>query len=349
MNSFSLNHVSETEFEEFCYDLLGELGFVNLQWRKGTGLESSPSDHGRDIQCQIERTDIDGHKYLERWFVECKHHVRGVPPSQIQGALAWATAECPATLLIIASNFLSNPTKDFLENYERKNSPRFKVKVWERPDLEKLTLGKSRLLRKYRVVGEFPFLSILHPAHVLYMKGLKLNSMDHFFEVVDGIDSKKRDDILGWMYYPLLRPRHREPTSSKETLKDLLIDEVSYGAFKSKCYEIVEADIIDDYLLVFLIVNFVLQSQLGISDTTSVDELVYRMRDAEEYFKSQLKERPGDKDLLERMIERVEETARNAHERTERHYQLYEYFCDEVIHTLLLEDIFSRTGSTQEA
>jgi hypothetical protein len=41
--------MDETEFEEFCFGLLGELGFVNLDWRKGTGLASSPSDSGRDI------------------------------------------------------------------------------------------------------------------------------------------------------------------------------------------------------------------------------------------------------------------------------------------------------------
>lgn len=31
------NHLSDGEFEEFTYDLLGELGFVNLSWRRGSG------------------------------------------------------------------------------------------------------------------------------------------------------------------------------------------------------------------------------------------------------------------------------------------------------------------------
>lgn len=38
MNQFSLDHLDSTEFEEFCFDLLGSLGFTNLDWRKGTAL-----------------------------------------------------------------------------------------------------------------------------------------------------------------------------------------------------------------------------------------------------------------------------------------------------------------------
>jgi hypothetical protein len=30
-----IGDMNETEFEEFCFDLLRELGFVNLDWRKG--------------------------------------------------------------------------------------------------------------------------------------------------------------------------------------------------------------------------------------------------------------------------------------------------------------------------
>jgi hypothetical protein len=41
MNQFSLDHLDSTEFEEFCFDLLGSLGFTNLDWRKGTGFASS--------------------------------------------------------------------------------------------------------------------------------------------------------------------------------------------------------------------------------------------------------------------------------------------------------------------
>jgi hypothetical protein len=153
MQEFSLNHLTDTEFEQFCYDLLSELKFINLNWRKGTGYSSSPSDRGRDIECQHTHEDIDGTVYLETWFVECKHYQQGVPPDKIQGALAWAAAERPDKLLIIASNFLSNPNKDHLESFIRNNKPGFRIKYWEKPDLERLTLDKPRLLRKYKLGG----------------------------------------------------------------------------------------------------------------------------------------------------------------------------------------------------
>ncbi len=151
MQSFSLDHLNDTQFEEFCYDLLAELGFTNLSWRKGTGFASSPADRGRDIECQLVREDVDGDTYLETWFVECKHYKQGVPPDVLQGALSWATSERPDKLLVIASNFLSNPTKDFLRDYEKNTKPHFKIKCWERPRLEKLSLGKLNLLKKYEV------------------------------------------------------------------------------------------------------------------------------------------------------------------------------------------------------
>ncbi|SRR6266567_70350 len=105
MRDFSLDHLNEIEFEAFCYDLLKAKKFVNLNWRKGTGLSTSPADQGRDIECQRPLVDVDGSHYFETWFVECKHYKQGVPPEKIQNALAWAESERPDTLLIINIKF----------------------------------------------------------------------------------------------------------------------------------------------------------------------------------------------------------------------------------------------------
>lgn len=127
--------MDETEFEEFCFELLVEVGFVNVDWRKGTALPSSPADRGRDIVGQLERTDIDGSKHLETWFVDCKHYARGVPPEQLQGPLSWAHAERPHTVLVIAFGVLSNPAKDYLNDYERNNRPPFRINTGSDPSL----------------------------------------------------------------------------------------------------------------------------------------------------------------------------------------------------------------------
>ena len=47
MGDITFDRLSATKFEEFCHDLLHANGFVNIDWRKGTGLASSPADKGR--------------------------------------------------------------------------------------------------------------------------------------------------------------------------------------------------------------------------------------------------------------------------------------------------------------
>jgi len=153
MRSLSFDGLDETEFEEFCYDLLKAIGFINVDWRKGTGLAASPSDRGRDIVCQREHVDVDESKHWETWFVDCKHYAKGVPPEKLQTLLSWAEAERPHTALFIVSGFLSNPAKDYLESYKAKRNPPFRIKYWERPHLERMTKRKRSLLRKYDLIG----------------------------------------------------------------------------------------------------------------------------------------------------------------------------------------------------
>jgi hypothetical protein len=107
MDQLPFEKLDETEFEEFCFELLSELPeFRNVDWRKGTPKAASPADRGRDIVAHVEKTDPDGSKHVETWFVDCKHYSKGVLPEALQGLLAWATAERPAVALVIASGFL---------------------------------------------------------------------------------------------------------------------------------------------------------------------------------------------------------------------------------------------------
>lgn len=147
-------HLSATDFEEFCFQLLERLGFVNVDWRKGTAKASSPADNGRDIVCQQITEDVDQTKAFATWFVDCKHYKKGVPPGDVQNLLTWAEAERPHTALLISSGFLSNPAKEYLDKYERNRRPPFRIKYWERPTLEKLTIGKRALLMEFGLVPQ---------------------------------------------------------------------------------------------------------------------------------------------------------------------------------------------------
>src|SRR5690242_17839994 len=151
MPKLSFSHLSATDFEEFTFHLLTRLGFINVNWRKGTAHDSSPADSGRDIVCQQIREDVDKSKHIETWFIDCKHYKRGVPPTEVQNLLTWAEAERPDVALIIASGFLSNPTKDYIAKYQRNRKPPFRIKYWERPKLEQLTARKRTLLMEYNL------------------------------------------------------------------------------------------------------------------------------------------------------------------------------------------------------
>lgn len=149
MKKLSFNKLTSTEFEEFCFELLDVSGFVNLDWRKGTGMDSSPADKGRDIMCDFLRSDPDGGHHFEEYFIDCKHYTKGVPPTELQNLLSCATAERPDVAVFAVSNFLSNPAKEFIETYKRQNHPPFKIKYWEKPQLERMLRRKIALQRKY--------------------------------------------------------------------------------------------------------------------------------------------------------------------------------------------------------
>lgn len=341
MTKFSFDHLDEVKFENFCYDLLGEMGFVNLDWRKGTGLKSSPADRGRDIECSVEKTDIDGTKYFEKWFVECKHQKKGVPTEAIQGILSWAQAENPDVALIIASNFLSNNTKDFIKDYEETNRPKFKIKYWEKPDLEKFCLPKMRLLNRYKIPSDFSFLSILHPAHSLYLKELPRNSLNFFLVLLDELDQKKRDEAMSWAYHSIIRPRYREPVTWKETRKELLIDDVSYESFRKKCIEIRDADIIDEALLVRCTTNLALIWLIQQGDVTSIDDAIRSSEDVLANFKKELTKRPHEKEHLEKLIRSTAERTKKIPDNIKHTHEIYNYFCTNVIAPLLVEKLLS--------
>ena len=151
MPKLTFNHLTPTKFEEFTFDLLHQLKFVNIDWRKGTPKSTSPADRGRDIVAQQVTKDIDESTSLETWFVDCKHFKKAVPPTELQNLLTWAEAERPDIVLFVVSGYLSNSSKDYLESYKRNNHPPFKIKYWELPQLERLTRGKVLLLRKHNV------------------------------------------------------------------------------------------------------------------------------------------------------------------------------------------------------
>jgi hypothetical protein len=191
--------MDETEFEEFCFGLLRELGFVNLDWRKGTGLASSPSDSGRDIVAQWPREDVGGRQYRETWFVDCKHYKRGVPPAKVSGLLAWAEAERADVALIIASNYLSNPCKDFLKAYETNNRPRFRIRYWERTDLQRMLEEHDTFVERYLRAHLRTKSEILTAEHEFMERVWYERKLVYLANIADGTEQEAPPEIMEGM------------------------------------------------------------------------------------------------------------------------------------------------------
>jgi hypothetical protein len=175
----TFDKLSPTEFEEFFFDLLVAMSFVNVNWRKGTGLHSSPSDSGRDIVAQLRQVDIDGSERLENWFVDCKHYQRGVPPKELQNLLSWSQAERPDVALFILSGFLSNPAKGYLDTWTQQNKPPFRIKHWERPHLVRMIRRSEDLLAKYPIQGPRTQKEILEAEKEFFDKVWYVQSLIH--------------------------------------------------------------------------------------------------------------------------------------------------------------------------
>lgn len=154
MSRIHFKNLTNLGFEEFCFHLLRRLGFINLDWRKGTPRESSPADSGRDIVAHQHREDVDGARFHDIWFVDCKHYNRAVPPTELQNALSWAEAERPNVLLFIASGYFSNPAKDYLETYRQNRRPYFRIKTWEFPQLTHALASRHSLVYEYDLVKD---------------------------------------------------------------------------------------------------------------------------------------------------------------------------------------------------
>jgi hypothetical protein len=323
-------NLTSVQFEEMCRDLLVEIGYTDVSWRKGTSLDASPSDQGRDIEATLSRSEPDGATVRERWFVECKHWKPGVPPTALQPALAWANAECPDTLLIIASGFLSNPSKEYLKTYEANHKPKFRIKVWEADKLEQLLFGRPRLLNKFGLAPRFPFTQILHPAHLHFLRHPPINSLNHFFAITDSLDHRDRDSWFFSAFLHVINPPFAEPESPDQSIGELAQGVVSYHEFRKALID--ASQVVSSIFLIQSAVSHSLSLLLVQGDTTSLKEAKDTHRHAITFFKRQLETcAPEDRPDLEGCIQMSEEKLLTLEQDLEEGYKRYCEFCRQVL------------------
>lgn len=137
-SKFNWPAINDEQFEELLLAIVKNKGAIRTEFRKG------PGDKGRDVQACFRNRDAIGVETEDIYFFEAKHHTGGVSPDHISGALAWAQAEQPHSLILAASSHFTNPCRDNIDAWKR-NNPRVKVTLWERTKLEELVLSSSIL------------------------------------------------------------------------------------------------------------------------------------------------------------------------------------------------------------
>jgi hypothetical protein len=148
----NFDHLTPTQFEEFCYDLLANLWYKNLNWRKWTWYKTSPADWWRDIECTLEHQDPDNYSYPIRRYVECKHYKSWIGVSEIYWAVASADAwKSIWVVLVISSYSLSNPAKNRIEEYMDNHRPRFRIRYRENKDIENTIIKYPAIMKKYNL------------------------------------------------------------------------------------------------------------------------------------------------------------------------------------------------------
>ena len=146
---FNWPAIDDSQFEELLLAIVKAKGAVSAEFRKG------PGDKGRDVQAWFNNRDAIGVESRDLYFFEAKHHVAGVSPDHISGALAWAQAEQPHSLILVASGHFTNPCRDNINAWMR-NNPKVKVSLWERPQIEELLLSNLSLQNAAVSLGVLP-------------------------------------------------------------------------------------------------------------------------------------------------------------------------------------------------
>lgn len=341
--NITFDALSSTDFEELICDLLNSMCFSNINWRKGTGYENSPADQGRDIECTNFSKGPDGSIELEKWFVECKHHKRGVPPDALAGALTWAQGERPARLVFVISNFLSNPAKQYLETFKHKNQPAFKISVWELPKLRELLAVHTQILRKYGLLGEFPLLSVLHPSHIRYLKMPPPNTIKYFFGLLEELSSVDRKECLSKTMFDVVFPSFRKPPPDyKGTIGELMIDKVDYPIFKEKLFAL--AKIVVPYFLVSAIVSNTLQYLLQMGDQTSIGRVLENIDHSISTFRKKIANGDPQSESIYGCIDILEKKRETSLDDVKHYYNLYTTFCEKVVAPLFDECLDVQTA-----
>lgn len=182
--------------------------------------------------------------------------------------------------------------------------------------------------------SRYPFLSIIHPAHIDYIRHSSFNTLNYFFEVLNSLVTEKRAEILRYFFF------YSTPKFGyDEQKKSLSVPEVnveSFKAFIDRCRQ--AATFTSEPVLITGMVTMILTDIFRVGDTTSVEQTKDRlMRMAEIAMKDPqaFRDETAANDAMDWMVNKMEHVP----EQIQEGYKLYVYFCENVLQKLLDQPI----------
>ena len=171
----------------------------------------------------------------------------------------------------------------------------------------------------------YPFLRVIHPTHFRYLKDAPLCTLNEFFQVLESLNPEMRHKITqisGYFILIIEKP--------KEELLELINDpEALYIDFELQCRK--TAKVFNELLIVLGIVQYTLTELFRLGDTTCVDEAKDRIIGLIESSKNKVVEYT---EATENSISKLVEHVTYLPEKTEQYYELYIYFCENVLQKL---------------
>ena len=146
-HSLDFSDITPEDFENLVFHLLDEMGFSNIQWRKG-GPGNSATDGGRDLEAKAWSIQPGASRELNYW-VEVKYRSNNLEKSQVQSTVLNSAADAKRdNILIITNSAISNPTLDWINEFQESHRLPL-VSVWQGHDLELMLRKNGSTLSRF--------------------------------------------------------------------------------------------------------------------------------------------------------------------------------------------------------
>ena len=181
-NDITFDSITPNEFENLCYDILVKYNYKNVIWRKGG------ADSGRDIEAYLlfenSISNID-----TKWFIECKHYKKGVPPTELNSKITWADAENPDFLVFMVSSYITQGARDWLSKIASSKpyqivcieGDELKNRITKYPDLVEQYFSLNKYLKLFSDLKNYKVKYNINP------------SFEVLNEIIQNIDLTKLD------------------------------------------------------------------------------------------------------------------------------------------------------------